>query len=104
MTSLTVFILLPVFPLACSSLTLYIVPFSSSFLHLHLLLPVLSTTPLLLFLALPLSLRDLEGAAEAAIERRSEGEINTVLSRCSPTTDRALVEKLNRARATAAKK
>uniref|UniRef100_A0A8K9X9R5 Vacuolar protein sorting-associated protein 16 homolog n=1 Tax=Oncorhynchus mykiss TaxID=8022 RepID=A0A8K9X9R5_ONCMY len=44
------------------------------------------------------------GAAEAAIERRSEGEISTVLSRCSPTTDRALLERLNRARSTAAKK
>lgn len=51
-----------------------------------------------------LSIGDLEGAAEAAIERRSEGEISTVLSRCSPTTDRLLVDKLNRARATAAKK
>ncbi|XP_062303702.1 vacuolar protein sorting-associated protein 16 homolog [Osmerus eperlanus] len=51
-----------------------------------------------------LAVGDLEGAAEAAMERRSEGEISTVLSRCSPTTDRALVEKLNRARATAAKK
>uniref|UniRef100_A0A674D238 Vacuolar protein sorting-associated protein 16 homolog n=1 Tax=Salmo trutta TaxID=8032 RepID=A0A674D238_SALTR len=40
----------------------------------------------------------------AAIERRSEGEISTVLSRCSPTTDRALLERLNRARSTAAKK
>lgn len=47
---------------------------------------------------------DLEGAAEAAIERRNEGEISTVLSRCSPTTDRVLVERLNRARTTAAKK
>ncbi|KAM6945481.1 vacuolar protein sorting-associated protein 16 homolog [Aplochiton taeniatus] len=51
-----------------------------------------------------LAIGDLEGAAETAIERRSEGEIGTVLSRCSPTTDRATVDKLNRARATAAKK
>ncbi|XP_030637561.1 vacuolar protein sorting-associated protein 16 homolog isoform X2 [Chanos chanos] len=51
-----------------------------------------------------LAVGDLEGAADAAIERRSEAEISTVLSRCSPTTDRALVERLNRARATAAKK
>ncbi|XP_031676568.1 vacuolar protein sorting-associated protein 16 homolog isoform X1 [Oncorhynchus kisutch] len=51
-----------------------------------------------------LAIGDLEGAAEAAIERRSEGEISTVLSRCSPTTDRALLERLNRARSTAAKK
>uniref|UniRef100_A0AAY5JW93 Vacuolar protein sorting-associated protein 16 homolog n=1 Tax=Esox lucius TaxID=8010 RepID=A0AAY5JW93_ESOLU len=51
-----------------------------------------------------LAIGDLEGAAEAAIERRSEGEISTVLARCSPTTDRALLERLNRARSTAAKK
>uniref|UniRef100_A0A4W5LH68 Vacuolar protein sorting-associated protein 16 homolog n=1 Tax=Hucho hucho TaxID=62062 RepID=A0A4W5LH68_9TELE len=51
-----------------------------------------------------LAIGDLEGAAEAAIDRRSEGEISTVLSRCSPTTDRALLERLNRARSTASKK
>uniref|UniRef100_A0AAY5EG06 Vacuolar protein sorting-associated protein 16 homolog n=1 Tax=Electrophorus electricus TaxID=8005 RepID=A0AAY5EG06_ELEEL len=51
-----------------------------------------------------LSVGDLEGAADAAIERRNEGEIGAVLSRCSPATDRALVERLNRAKATAAKK
>uniref|UniRef100_A0AAR2K6F3 Vacuolar protein sorting-associated protein 16 homolog n=1 Tax=Pygocentrus nattereri TaxID=42514 RepID=A0AAR2K6F3_PYGNA len=51
-----------------------------------------------------LAVGDLEGAADAAIERRNDGEISTVLSRCSPSTDRALVERLNRAKATAAKK
>lgn len=48
--------------------------------------------------------RDMEGAAEAAIERRNESEINTVLSRCSATTDHLLMERLNRAKATAVKK
>lgn len=47
---------------------------------------------------------DLEGAADAAIERRNEGEISTVLSHCSPATDRTLVERLNRAKLTATKK
>ncbi|KAM4601744.1 vacuolar protein sorting-associated protein 16 homolog [Polymixia lowei] len=51
-----------------------------------------------------LAVGDLEGAAEAAIERRSEGEMAVVLSRCSASTDRLLIDKLNRARATAAKK
>lgn len=51
-----------------------------------------------------LSRRDVEGAAEAAIERRNESEISTVLSRCSATTDHLLVERLNRAKATVAKK
>ncbi|XP_053493194.1 vacuolar protein sorting-associated protein 16 homolog [Ictalurus furcatus] len=51
-----------------------------------------------------LAVGDLEGAADAAIERRNEGEISTILSRCSPTTDRLLVERLNRAKATATKK
>uniref|UniRef100_A0A8B9HT94 Vacuolar protein sorting-associated protein 16 homolog n=1 Tax=Astyanax mexicanus TaxID=7994 RepID=A0A8B9HT94_ASTMX len=51
-----------------------------------------------------LAVGDMEGAADAAIERRNEGEISTILSRCSPTTDRALVERLNRAKSTAAKK
>ena len=40
-------------------------------------------------LSLSLSLSDLEEAADAAIERRNEVEISTVLSRCSITTDRA---------------
>ncbi|KPP61981.1 vacuolar protein sorting-associated protein 16-like [Scleropages formosus] len=51
-----------------------------------------------------LAVGDLEGAAEAAIERRSEGEVSLVLSRCSATTDRTVVDRLNRARAAAAKK
>uniref|UniRef100_A0A8C9SES6 Vacuolar protein sorting-associated protein 16 homolog n=1 Tax=Scleropages formosus TaxID=113540 RepID=A0A8C9SES6_SCLFO len=51
-----------------------------------------------------LAVGDLEGAAEAAIERRSEGEVSLVLSRCSATTDRTIVDRLNRARAAAAKK
>lgn len=51
-----------------------------------------------------LAVGDMEGAAEAAIERRNESEISTVLSRCSATTDHLLMERLNRARATAVKK
>ncbi len=51
-----------------------------------------------------LSHRDVEGAAEAAIERRNESEISTVLSHCSATTDHLLMERLNRAKATAVKK
>lgn len=51
-----------------------------------------------------LSLRDMEGAAEAAIERRNESEISTVLARCSTTSDHLLMERLNRAKATVAKK
>uniref|UniRef100_A0A673FSU8 Vacuolar protein sorting-associated protein 16 homolog n=1 Tax=Sinocyclocheilus rhinocerous TaxID=307959 RepID=A0A673FSU8_9TELE len=51
-----------------------------------------------------LAVGDVEGAAEAAIERRNESEIGTVLSRCSATTDHLLVERLNRAKATVAKK
>uniref|UniRef100_UPI003AAA6B6E vacuolar protein sorting-associated protein 16 homolog isoform X3 n=1 Tax=Centroberyx gerrardi TaxID=166262 RepID=UPI003AAA6B6E len=50
-----------------------------------------------------LAIGDLEGAADAAIERRSEGEMGAVLSRCS-ASDRLLIDKLNRARAAAAKK
>lgn len=51
-----------------------------------------------------LAVGDLEQAVEAAIERRSESELNLVLSRCTPTTDRALLDKINRARAGALKK
>uniref|UniRef100_A0A672PJT6 Vacuolar protein sorting-associated protein 16 homolog n=1 Tax=Sinocyclocheilus grahami TaxID=75366 RepID=A0A672PJT6_SINGR len=51
-----------------------------------------------------LAVGDVEGAAEAAIERRNESEIGTVLSRCAATTDHLLVERLNRAKATVAKK
>uniref|UniRef100_W5MDE9 Vacuolar protein sorting-associated protein 16 homolog n=1 Tax=Lepisosteus oculatus TaxID=7918 RepID=W5MDE9_LEPOC len=51
-----------------------------------------------------LAVGDLEGAAEAAIERRSEGEISLVLSHCPPSADRSLVDRLTRARTTASKK
>ncbi|KAJ8252797.1 hypothetical protein GJAV_G00205690 [Gymnothorax javanicus] len=51
-----------------------------------------------------LAVGELEGAAEAAIERRNEAEISLVLSRCSPTTDRALLDRLSRARSATAKK
>uniref|UniRef100_A0A8C9UGJ0 Vacuolar protein sorting-associated protein 16 homolog n=1 Tax=Serinus canaria TaxID=9135 RepID=A0A8C9UGJ0_SERCA len=47
---------------------------------------------------------DLEQAAEAAIERKNEAEMSLVLSRCSPGTDGALAERLNRARAQLLKK
>lgn len=45
-----------------------------------------------------LAVGDLEGAADAAIERRNESEMGAVLSRCS-ATDRLLIERLNRAAA-----
>ncbi|KAI6069782.1 Vacuolar protein sorting-associated protein 16-like protein [Aix galericulata] len=48
--------------------------------------------------------RDLEQAADAAIEHKSEAELSCVLARCSPSTDSALIEKLNRARAQLMKK
>lgn len=48
--------------------------------------------------------RDLEQAAEAAIERKNEAEMSLVLSRCSAGTDSAVAEKLNRARAQLLKK
>ncbi|RXN33531.1 vacuolar sorting-associated 16-like protein [Labeo rohita] len=51
-----------------------------------------------------LAVGDMEGAAEAAIERRNESEISTVLARCSTTSDHLLMERLNRAKATVAKK
>ncbi|KAK5607500.1 Vacuolar protein sorting-associated protein 16 [Crenichthys baileyi] len=50
-----------------------------------------------------LAVGDLEGAADAAIERRNDLELGAVLSRCS-TSDVLLMDKLNRARASAAKK
>lgn len=46
---------------------------------------------------------DLEGAADAAIERRNESEIGVVLSRCS-ASDRLLIDRLNRARSSTIKK
>ncbi|MEQ2165628.1 hypothetical protein GOODEAATRI_019070, partial [Goodea atripinnis] len=50
-----------------------------------------------------LAVGDLEGAADAAIERRNDVEMGAVLSRCS-ASDVLLMDKLNRARASAAKK
>uniref|UniRef100_A0A3B5MII7 Vacuolar protein sorting-associated protein 16 homolog n=1 Tax=Xiphophorus couchianus TaxID=32473 RepID=A0A3B5MII7_9TELE len=50
-----------------------------------------------------LAVGDLEGAADAAIERRNESEMGAVLSRCS-ASDRLLMDKLNRARVATAKK
>ncbi|XP_072235343.1 vacuolar protein sorting-associated protein 16 homolog isoform X1 [Leuresthes tenuis] len=50
-----------------------------------------------------LAVSDLEGAADAAIERRNDSEMGAVLSRCS-ASDRQLIDRLNRARVTAAKK
>lgn len=48
--------------------------------------------------------RDLDQAADAAIEHKNEAEMNFVLSKCSPSTDAAVAEKLNRARAQLLKK
>ncbi|XP_028998348.1 vacuolar protein sorting-associated protein 16 homolog [Betta splendens] len=50
-----------------------------------------------------LAISDLEGAADAAIERRNDAEIGAVLAKC-PTSDQLLMEKLNRARAAITKK
>uniref|UniRef100_A0A672YPR7 Vacuolar protein sorting-associated protein 16 homolog n=1 Tax=Sphaeramia orbicularis TaxID=375764 RepID=A0A672YPR7_9TELE len=50
-----------------------------------------------------LAVGDLEGAADAAIERRNESEMAAVLSRCS-ASDRLLMDRLNRAKASTAKK
>ncbi|KAM9327919.1 vacuolar protein sorting-associated protein 16 homolog [Pholidichthys leucotaenia] len=50
-----------------------------------------------------LTVGDLEGAADAAIERRNDAEMGVVLSRCS-ASDRLLIDRLNRARAAIAKK
>lgn len=47
---------------------------------------------------------DLEGAADAAIERRNDSEMGAVLARCS-ASDRLLIDRLTRAQAaTAARK
>ncbi|XP_058476659.1 vacuolar protein sorting-associated protein 16 homolog isoform X1 [Solea solea] len=46
---------------------------------------------------------DLEGAADAAIERRNDSEMGAVLSRCS-ASDCLLIDRLNRARVSASKK
>lgn len=53
--------------------------------------------------ALFFSRSDLEGAADAAIERRNEAEISAVLARCS-ASDRLLTDRLNRAKLSTAKK
>ncbi|XP_038126852.1 vacuolar protein sorting-associated protein 16 homolog isoform X2 [Cyprinodon tularosa] len=50
-----------------------------------------------------LAVGDLEGAADAAIERRNDSEMGAVLSRCS-ASDRLLMDRLTRARAGAARK
>ncbi|TNN36873.1 Vacuolar protein sorting-associated protein 16 [Liparis tanakae] len=50
-----------------------------------------------------LATSDLEGAADAAIERKNESEMGVVLSRCS-ASDRLLIDRLNRGRTCAAKK
>ncbi|KAM6362201.1 vacuolar protein sorting-associated protein 16 homolog isoform 4-T4 [Alca torda] len=47
---------------------------------------------------------DLDQAADAAIEHKNETEMNFVLSKCTASTDTAVVEKLNRARAQLLKK
>lgn len=48
--------------------------------------------------------RDLEQAAEVAIEHKNENEMNMVLSKCNSTTDSAAVEKIERAKALLLKK
>lgn len=50
-----------------------------------------------------LSPSDLEGAADAAMERRNESEIGVVLSRCS-ASDRLLIDRLTLAKSSAIKK
>ncbi|KAM4672694.1 vacuolar protein sorting-associated protein 16 homolog isoform 2-T2 [Amazona ochrocephala] len=47
---------------------------------------------------------DLDQAADAAIEHKNEAEMSFVLSKCSASTDAAVAEKLNRARAQLLKK
>uniref|UniRef100_A0A8D0L0Z3 Vacuolar protein sorting-associated protein 16 homolog n=1 Tax=Strix occidentalis caurina TaxID=311401 RepID=A0A8D0L0Z3_STROC len=47
---------------------------------------------------------DLDQAADAAIEHKNETEMNFVLSKCTASTDTAVAEKLNRARAQLLKK
>ncbi|CAN0099865.1 unnamed protein product [Bubo scandiacus] len=47
---------------------------------------------------------DLDQAADAAIEHKNETEMNFVLSKCTASTDAAVAEKLNRARAQLLKK
>ncbi|KAG2459302.1 VPS16 protein, partial [Polypterus senegalus] len=47
---------------------------------------------------------EVEQAADIAIERKNENDLNLVLSRCNQSTDRSLVERLNKARSGANKK
>lgn len=61
--------------------------------------PTLSPHPPLL-----LCRRDLEQAADAAIEHKNEAEMNFVLSKCGAGTEATVAEKLNRARAQLLKK
>lgn len=59
--------------------------------------PGLDETPLL-------RRRDLDQAADAAIEHKNEAEMSFVLSKCGASTDAAVAEKLTRARAQLLKK
>ncbi|XP_066488126.1 vacuolar protein sorting-associated protein 16 homolog [Tiliqua scincoides] len=47
---------------------------------------------------------DLDQAAEAAIERKNEGEMTLVLSKCTAATDASVVAKINQAKAQLGKK
>uniref|UniRef100_A0A8C4TAF3 Vacuolar protein sorting-associated protein 16 homolog n=1 Tax=Erpetoichthys calabaricus TaxID=27687 RepID=A0A8C4TAF3_ERPCA len=58
----------------------------------------------LIILSFLMSLREVEQAADIAIERKNENDLNLVLSRCNQSTDRSLVERLNKARSGANKK
>ncbi|XP_075464963.1 vacuolar protein sorting-associated protein 16 homolog isoform X2 [Ascaphus truei] len=51
-----------------------------------------------------LLVRDLDQAAEAAIEHKNENEMNLVLSKCTSVTDNLIAEKINRAKAQTLKK
>ncbi|KAJ6658609.1 hypothetical protein lerEdw1_019997 [Lerista edwardsae] len=51
-----------------------------------------------------LSLKDLDQAAEAAIERKNEGEMTLVLSKCTAATEASVVAKINQAKAQLGKK
>uniref|UniRef100_A0A674K9T1 Vacuolar protein sorting-associated protein 16 homolog n=1 Tax=Terrapene triunguis TaxID=2587831 RepID=A0A674K9T1_9SAUR len=48
--------------------------------------------------------RELDQAADAAIEHKNENEMNLVLSKCTAATDSSVVEKINRAKAQILKK
>ncbi|MEE6489900.1 hypothetical protein FKM82_015712 [Ascaphus truei] len=51
-----------------------------------------------------LLVRDLDQAAEAAIEHKNENEMNLVLSKCTSVADNLIAEKINRAKAQTLKK